>query len=1107
MAAERTTRTETTIETRTMRTAITTRTPHGRRHRLLLLAAATCLLLGLAPAMASATVTWRVTSAHGPQNIAPGGTGQYVIMPYNLGDTPSSGTITITDILPAGFTATGVVGSAWTCTTRFPATGVVTCRSSVSVTAPGTDALARGAGAPLYLNVTAGSTEGTFDNTVTISGGGGGGASVTDPTPVSGTPAGFGFATFASDFFDGPLATSAPVRQAGAHPFEMRVDFTTNLRLGEDPDDPTSGDLFYTAPDETIKNLETRLPVGMIGDPQSTPQCAGELTNETGRGGKGFCPPNTQVGTIDLVLSREKQLSLSPDLTMDIPVYNMKPPPGVVAALGFSYVKNPVWILVTLDPSDHYSIVATLRDTIELLPVRRAELSLWGVPADPAHDALRMDARAPQGLEMGQPFTGAPIKPFLALPTTCGVDGALRVRADSWFHPGVFTPWLSGTVAQMTGCDDPRFKFQPTISVRPEQTTASTPTGLDVDLSVPQKDATVADARDLYAGSGNDAAIPTPPLRTAVVTLPAGMAVSPSSADGLAACTPLQIGLGANDAPTCPDASKLGTVTIDTPVLPDPLRGNIYLATQNDNPFGTTLAIYLVASGPGVVVKLPGKVEPDATTGQLATTFDDNPPLPFSHLNVHFIGGSRAPLVTPPTCGVKTTSATLSPWNLQLPAVQTTSDFTIDGNCTRGFDPGFTAGTSTTAAGKDASLVTRFTRSDSDEELSGIDVSLPPGVLGTIKNVDLCGDAAANAGTCGDGSLIGRTTVGAGPGPNPFFITDGRVYMTGPYKGAPFGLSIVVHAKAGPLDLGNVVVRAQAQVDRQTAVLRVVSDPLPTILAGIPLEMRMVDVTVDRPHFTFNPTSCAQKQSTATLTSTGGKTSTKSSRFEVDGCKALPFRPKLTIQVGARHRTQRGASTPLKATVQMTPGQTNLRYVKVVLPTTLNARLPVINQACTLDQFHASKCERARAGSAVAYTPLLRDPLKGGVYFVRNGKPLPDMMVALRGQVAVDLDSRITIPGGTHLSTVFDTIPDVPISRFTLSFVAGKQGPLGAARNLCTTASRSDQMGLSFIAQNGKSVYRSQRLVVKGCPKARKPAHKKARKKAHKSTGGTAQER
>lgn len=1084
------------------------RTITGRGALVGVLVALTAIVSGVIASPASAAgPAWRITSVHGPQNMAPSSTGQYVVSAYNIGDTDTDGTtVTIRDMLPPNVVATSAVGRGWTCTGI--GTQTVECATAAVVATAGISNLARGVAAPVVITVAVGpGAAGTADNAVTISGGGAPDASATDPTPFDQPPAPFGFVpgSVGADLFDAAFPAGAVVRQAGSHPFEARVDFKLNLALKEDPDDPVNGDVFYTTPVGHVKTLATKLPPGLIGDPQATPRCSG-LDLVAGGLDTGGCAANTQVGSADLLISNGKRI---PDLNVvnDVPVYNLAPPPGAVAGFAFSYLGNPVIIDAALDPSDHYAVVATVRNAVEVLDVRGVNLTLWGVPADPAHDPLRVNSQDPNaGTTAYGTSSNADIKPFLTMPSLCGIDGAIQLRADSWEASGAFTDWQAGTPAQMTGCDDARFRFEPTMTVQPEAKTPSTPTGLDVDLTVPQKDDTVTDASVLYAGSGDDRAIATPPLRDVKVVLPVGMSVSPSSADGLAACTPLQIGLGTNADPACPDASKLGTVSIETPLLPNPLRGSLYFAAQNDNPFGSMLAVYIVASGPGVVIKLPGKIAPDLVTGQLTATFDDNPQVPFSKMHLHFNSGPRAPLVTPPTCGVKTSTVEMTAWNLDLPTVRTSDSFTIDSNCAKGFDPGFTAGTKDAIAGKDSPLVTRFTRSDNDQELSTIDVTLPKGLLGRISSIDLCPDAAAAGGTCGEGSRIGTATVGAGPGPNPMYITDGRVYMTGPYKGAPFGLSIVVHAKAGPLDLGNVIVRAAVFVDKQTAALRIVSDPMPTILQGIPLLMRMVDITVDRPAFTFNPTSCATMSSTATIGSTEGKASTKSSRFRVADCAVLPFAPKMTMKIGSKRHVGRGKSTPLTAVVQMPAGQANLRGVKVTLPKTVNARLNVINHACTMDEFHAGNCAKAKAGTAVAVTPLLRDPLKGDVFFVKNGGPLPDMIVALRGQVAVDLDSKVTIPGSERLSTNFDSVPDVPISKFTLRLVSGRQGPLGTAANLCTKKSRRARASLAFVAQSGKTVYRSQRLSVAGCKKAKakakaKKAHAKAKAKATNRSG------
>ncbi|HEX4806895.1 MAG TPA: hypothetical protein VFU94_13435 [Conexibacter sp.] len=1075
----------------------------GRRRARLLGAclAVACAILLLGASAALADVQWQLASQHGPQNMAPGGTGEYVLIANNVGDADTDGsTITITDTLPAGMTATNAFGRDWDCsTTTFGvAGGTVTCTTTDVVNAPSlsTDAVLRGAANPLHISVSVDpSASGTLDNSATVSGGSGGAAPATvdDPTPISTTPAGFGFVSGSvfSDWFDAAIPGGSPVRQAGSHPFEMRIGFGENLTYKTDTDAGTS----WTVPAGDVKTLQTKLPTGFIGDPQATPQCSGIAFNDPGPASDGACPADTQVGSIDLVVSQGEQIvnesTFGTNVTQDVPVYNMAPPPGTVAALAFQFVANPVIILISLDPTDHYSVVARIENTNEIFTLRSATLTLWGVPADPAHDALRQNPLAGGGSTVfGTPSDG-PLKPFLTLPSQCGVDGTTQLREDSWQNPGAFTPWTATDPIQVTGCDDPRMRFQPSITVQPDVHTPSTPTGLSVDLAVPQKDASsVTSASQLYTESGDFRAIANPPVRNVSVTLPAGLVVSPSSADGLASCTSAQIGLGTNDQPACPDASKIGTAELTTPLLHDPVDGSVYLAAQTDNPFGSLLALYIVLDDPsrGLVIKLPGRIAPDAVTGQLTATFDDNPQLPFSRLHLQLKGGPRAPLVTPPACGSYRSDATMTSWNDSVPAAQSSDTFAIDSGCAAsGFDPSFTAGTESPIAGKDSPLVTRFGRGDSDQELGSIDMTLPRGLLGRISSAVLCSDADANAGSCPDGSKIGGATVAAGPGSNPFYITNGRVYITGPYKGAPFGLSIVVPAIAGPFNLGNVVVRGSIFVDRTTSALRVVTDQLPTILQGIPLKLRLADVTVDRPGFMFNPTSCAPMSAIARITSVLGAVSTKTSRFQVGDCRALPFRPSLSLAVGSPHHTGADVSTPLTATVRMPRGDTNLHSVDVTLPSTLAALLPVLNRRCTLAAFEAGHCgSGARVGSAVAVTPLLRDPLRGSVYFVRNpAHALPDLMVALRGQVAIDLTGTIRIGRGNRIATHFDTIPDVPISVFTMRLVSGRNGPLGATTNLCSAAARRSLVQLGFQAQDGAKVSRSQRLVVHGCPRPR----------------------
>jgi hypothetical protein len=1117
-----------TIEMRTMNPAFHGRAARARLTPLLgACLAAACLFTLLAAAPAPASVAWTVTSEHGPTNMVPGGSGQYILQAYNVGTSElsgescstgtQSGCYVIEDVLPSGVTydATHPPGNAWKCTDAL-AGGIDTVRcwhsssGSGRVRPPGSvsgkDATFRGQALPVILNVLVDpGASGTLDNTAQVYGGAGGTCSgvnqlpsnpacvvsplVSDPTAFSATPAEFGLlpSAFLADAFDAAVPNGGsggnPVRQAGAHPFEMRFDFGLNMSYAVDPE---SGS--YTTPVDHVKDFETKLPAGLIGNPRAVPQCPPIDLNDSGAASKGYCPANTQVGSADLKLQEGAGIVVVPD----VPVYNMVPPPGTVAAFAINFQTRPVWIYVSLDPTDHYSVIATARDTTEVLPPRAVQLTLWGVPADPAHDPLRMRQNTFDNGVMDTPFTEAPIKPFLTLPSTCGAAGSIQMRSTSWGAPETFTPWMSGSPMELTGCEDSRFQFSPTIEVTPTALTPNTPTGLNVDLSVPQKDDTVAEASELYAQNGHDAAINTPPLKDAKVVLPEGITVSPSAADGLASCSPSEIKLGSNEQPTCPDASKIGTVSIETPLLSYPLTGDVYLASQDDNPFGTTLAMYVVARGEGVIIKLPGKVEQDPVTGRLTTTFSENPPVPFSHLHLQFNEGPRAPLVTPATCGTKTTAAEFSSWNGSLPAASVTSSFAISADgagapCgAPGFDPGFLAGTLGNRAGSDSPLTTRFTRTDGDEALSKVEVSLPPGLLGRISTVALCSEADANAGSCGAGSLIGKVTVAAGPGPNPFYITDGTAFITGPYKGAPFGLSIVVHAKAGPIDLGNVVVRSQIQVDPHTAQLRVVSDPLPTILKGIPLQIRLIDVTVDRPGFTFNPTNCSAMSASATLGSTGGRTSTKTARYQAGDCSGLSFKPSFTVSTSGKTSRRIGASLHVKVSFpHAAPGtRADFKSAKVDLPKQLPSQLTTLQKACRHQVFEVNPAgcpAESRVGFAVVHTPVLPVPLEGPAYFVSyGGEAWPQLTIVLQGDgVTVDLAANTFIKKGVTSST-FAAIPDVPIETFELTLPQGKFPALGANGNLCA---HKLLMPTTIVAQNGATIKQNTKIAVSGCPR------------------------
>jgi hypothetical protein len=724
--------------------------------------------------------------------------------------------------------------------------------------------------------------------------------------------------------------------------------------------------------------------------------------------------------------------------------------------------------------------------------LRRADLSLWGVPADPAHDPLRTDysIEYPFGV-IGAPSADAKRpRPFITLPAKCGPAVGGQVSQDFWSNPGHFMvdpvpPW------EITGCEDPRIRFRPSIAVQPTSREAAAPTGLEVDLAVPQKDDdTVTNAADLYPGSGKDAAIATPTVKDVAARLPLGMAINPSVADGLLACSEAEVGLGSNADPACPDASKLGTVEVESDLVPHPLKGHIYQAEQYANPHGSLLSFYTVAQGDGVTVKLAAKVLADPDTGQLSTVFADNPQLPFDHFKLHFWGGPRAALVNPPTCGTHSTTATVSAWNEEIPPLAIGDSFQLTSGpngspcpsslAGRPFDPSFSAGSATPIAGAFSNFALQVSRPEGTQELRGIDATLPPGLSAALAGVPYCPEPAidsisATPGTasaqrlspsCPEASLVGHSDAAAGAGSMPFH-NPGNVYLAGPYKGAPLSLAVVTPVIAGPLDLGSIVVRAALHVDPLNAQVRVVSDPIPDKIVadgnGLPLNLRSVGVAIDRPRFALNPTNCEAMSVQGTLTSLQGAVAERGSRFQVGACRALAFKSKLGLRLFGG--TRRGAHPKLRAVLAMPAGNANVSRVAVALPHSEFLAQSHIATICTRVQFAAESCPSASIyGYARAFSRLLDRPLSGPVYLRSSTNPLPDLVAALHGQIDIDLVGRIDSKYG-GIRTTFATVPDAPVSKFVLTMKGGKKGLLENSTDLCRGKHRAD---VRFDAHNGR---------------------------------------
>jgi hypothetical protein len=847
-------------------------------------------------------------------------------------------------------------------------------------------------------------------------------------------------------------------RQAGGH-----ADLTTMLRFSDGED---------------VRTVKVDLPPGFVGNPTAAPTCTRAELVGAARGKNAACPLTSQVGIVGIYGNYANSV-----LGNELPVYNMEQPADLPALFAFNRVGVVVYIEPRLRSSD-YGISATVPlISSQTQGVPGTVLTLWGVPADSSHNPDRWWGEGDifdSGRGGPRAESPAPRLPFLSNPTSCpSAPSAFTAQADSWQSIGVFSGAafdsdLDGTPFQWAGCE--KLAFDPSIKVAPGSHLADAPAGLTVDVSVPQ-----SDAPDGLA---------TAHVRKTSVRLPTGMTVSPSSAAGLGACALSEIALGSDREPTCPDSAKIGTVSIDTPLLADPLEGDVILAKQDDNPFHSLLALYLVVRGPGVLIKLPGRVDLDPVTGQLTSTFDNTPQLPFSHLRVAFRGGPKAPLATPTACGTYTTHTEITSWASDTP-VKLETPMVIDQGCERReLSPSFSAGTSNPVAGADASFRFSVTRADRTANLSRIDAVLPPGLLANIAGVPQCAEEQAAAGTCGAGSQIGSTFALSGPGETPLPVR-GRVYLTGPYKGAPFGLSIVVPTagQAGPFDLGDIVVRAGISVDRTDAHVTVTSDPLPTIIQGIPLRLRQVVVDIDREGFMFNPTSCDAKSIFGGFTSTDGPALTREVPFRLAGCRELPVNQTLALALKGKKSTTDGTHPGLQAKLTSPAGAANLKTARVALPLSLALDPDNAQALCKPEQRAALACPAASiVGRAVARS-VLPNPLTGPVYFVeglrksatgRTIRTLPKLWIPLSGDgvtIDVNADSEIR---QDRLVTTFREIPDAPISSFDLTINGGKHGIL-VVSGKPGTCDRSKMVDREFIGQNGVTARAASEMSVEGC--------------------------
>jgi hypothetical protein len=863
-----------------------------------------------------------------------------------------------------------------------------------------------------------------------------------------------------------------PATQAGSHPFAMTATLSLNTTVNA---------LSESVPDGDLRNLAVNLPAGVIGSAVAVPRCSQEqftTAREDRDYNKASCPADTAVGVATLDLPSPHYVS----------IYNLVPTPGTAAEFGFNVSGVPMVLTSSVRTGGDYGLTVASRYTNQTFRISGVSVTLWGVPGATSHNGVRgvcLDeyTGGPRGEEC--PTDVAP-RPFLALPTTCGAPLLTTIAADSWQGGEAVTSTVeahdtAGNPLGITGCAE--LAFEPTIETHLDTDATSTPAGMAVSLRVPQNE----DPAGLVESN----------VRQMRLSLPAGLAINPAALDGIGVCTTEEVALESPSRPTCPDDSKIGSATLHTPLLETPLSGFMYLAAQNANPFDSLLAVYVVTEASGLMIKLAGHIEADPNTGQLTTSFDDTPQQPFSELELHFFGGPRSMLVTPAACGNYTTAGTLTPWSGETP-VSVTGGFAINSSCAASFAPTFLAGTTANQAAGFGTLTTTISRGDQDQPLNAISMQLPPGLLGRIAAIPPCEEPQAAASACSPASQIGHLAVTTGAGPDPLAIPqsgsrEDPVYLTGPYKGAPFGLLMLIHTEAGPFNLGDIPVRATVTVDPQTAQLTVTSDPLPTIRQGIPLRIRTVSITIDHAGFIFNPTSCNPLSERGTVTSTEGASANLASRFQAAGCSALPFKPKLTAYSHAR--TSRANGMSLEVKVNYPAGsEANMRSITLHLPKQLSSRLTTIQNACLATTFQANpaSCPAASdVGTARALTPVLKRAMSGPVYLISHGgKAFPDIVVVLQGEgVTVNLAGAIGISASGATSSTFGNLPDAPVSSFAFTLPTGPHSllapylPASAKGQLCGTKLL---MPTTITGQNGAVITQSTKIAITGCPKVQK---------------------
>jgi hypothetical protein len=825
-------------------------------------------------------------------------------------------------------------------------------------------------------------------------------------------------------------------------------------------------------PEGQVKDVRVDLPPGLAVNPEATETCSEPQLDEF------KCPAGSKVGEDEATGTATvyEALHLGDTVTEHFPVYNMARKPGQPARFGVEINSSTLEALAVLgdDLRGHLYLEGGISWHAE---PETSESS--GVASGDYHEFFKIQniPEQPEVIESRLIFNGVVNgHAFLTLPSTCSSKPITTLHVDSYEDPGNFQRYTNETPVAGTGCSE--LAFNPSLSLTPETSQSDQPDGVSADLHVPQL-------------TDEPSKPNSPDVQSAEVTLPEGMTLNPSAAQGLEACSSAQFAAGG-----CPAKSNVGSFAVNAPGIPNgSLTGGVYVGAPEAGQgpeSGGEFRIFLLgeAAQYGVGLSLEGRVKANTATGRLTGFFANAPQVPFEDLTLRFNGGGRAPLANPLACGAVEPAAAITPYGGEPPAAAATHGFRVDSNGAGGGCPAPLPFTLTQSlapqnpanAGAYDPATFSLARGDRQQYLSKIATTLPAGLLGAIPSVPLCREAAANAGTCADTSQIATVTVAAGAGDEPYIFT-GRAYLTGPYGGAPYGLSIVVPAVAGPYNLGEVVTRAGITVGLYSGRVTVTST-LPTIVSGVPLRLKSLSVVVNRSNFLFNPTSCATLATESVLSGTFGASQSLSSPFQVGGCGALSFKPSLSVSTGGRPTKAGGASLEVKIT--QGAGQSNIREIQLQLPKQLPSRLTTLQKACVAASFEATlppgSCSNvARVGSVTVTTPVLPGVLAGPAYLISHGgASFPDLDLVLQGDGV-----EVVLVGHTHISrtgittSTFETLPDVPISSVKVDLPVGPNSALATDGRLCHTGL---VVPTTIVAQSGAKITHNTKLAVTSCP-------------------------